>query len=110
MLKCKSVSGIAIAIIVALPSAILVPTDGWAQIEEIVVTTRRREENLQEVPSSVTAISAQMIERHGELFINRVYTDHEIGYCSARKSATQHARLSMRSMPHWSMPRCAAIA
>lgn len=33
---------------------------------------------------------AQMIERHGELFINRVYTDHEIGYCSARKAATQH--------------------
>ncbi len=33
---------------------------------------------------------AQMIERHGELFINRVYTDHEIGYCSSRKAATQH--------------------
>ncbi len=63
MLNCKSVSGIAIAIIVALPSTVLVPTDGWAQIEEIVVTTRRREENLQEVPISVTAINAQMIER-----------------------------------------------
>lgn len=33
---------------------------------------------------------AQMIERHGEQFINRVYTDHEIEYCRARKSATQH--------------------
>jgi holo-[acyl-carrier protein] synthase len=33
---------------------------------------------------------AQMIERHGELFITRVYTDHEIQYCSARKAATQH--------------------
>jgi holo-[acyl-carrier protein] synthase len=33
---------------------------------------------------------AQMIERHGELFISRVYTDHEIEYCRARKSATQH--------------------
>jgi holo-[acyl-carrier protein] synthase len=33
---------------------------------------------------------AQMIERHGELFINRVYTDHEIAYCSVRKAATQH--------------------
>jgi len=33
---------------------------------------------------------AQMIERHGELFLNRVYTEHEIGYCSARKAATQH--------------------
>jgi holo-[acyl-carrier protein] synthase len=33
---------------------------------------------------------AQMIERHGELFLNRVYTPHEIEYCSARKAATQH--------------------
>ncbi len=33
---------------------------------------------------------AQMIERHGELFINRVYTDHEIEYCSTKKAATQH--------------------
>ena len=33
---------------------------------------------------------AQIIERHGELFINRVYTDHEIQYCSSRRAATQH--------------------
>ena len=33
---------------------------------------------------------AQMIERHGELFLARVYTDHEIQYCSGRKAATQH--------------------
>ena len=33
---------------------------------------------------------AQMIERHGELFLNRVYTPREIEYCSARRAATQH--------------------
>ena len=33
---------------------------------------------------------AQMIEQHGELFIQRVYTPHEIDYCSSRKAATQH--------------------
>jgi holo-[acyl-carrier protein] synthase len=33
---------------------------------------------------------AQMIERHGELFLTRVYTDQEIEYCTARKAATQH--------------------
>jgi holo-[acyl-carrier protein] synthase len=33
---------------------------------------------------------AQMIERHGELFLNRVFTPHEIEYCSARKAASQH--------------------
>jgi holo-[acyl-carrier protein] synthase len=33
---------------------------------------------------------AQMIERHGELFITRVYTEHEVEYCQSRKQATQH--------------------
>ena len=33
---------------------------------------------------------AQMIERHGDLFINRVYTPLEIGYCQSRKASTQH--------------------
>jgi holo-[acyl-carrier protein] synthase len=33
---------------------------------------------------------AQMIDRHGELFIRRVYTEHEIAYCSDKKAATQH--------------------
>lgn len=33
---------------------------------------------------------ARMIERHGELFINRVYTPEEIRYCRSRKQATQH--------------------
>jgi holo-[acyl-carrier protein] synthase len=33
---------------------------------------------------------ARMIERHGELFIDRVYTPAEIKYCQSRKQATQH--------------------
>jgi holo-[acyl-carrier protein] synthase len=33
---------------------------------------------------------ARMIERHGELFINRVYTPTEIRYCQSRKQSTQH--------------------
>jgi holo-[acyl-carrier protein] synthase len=33
---------------------------------------------------------ARMIERHGELFIDRVYTATEIQYCRSRKQATQH--------------------
>jgi holo-[acyl-carrier protein] synthase len=33
---------------------------------------------------------AQMIDRHGEQFIHRVYTPHEIQYCQSRKQATQH--------------------
>jgi len=33
---------------------------------------------------------ARMIERHGELFIERVYTPEEVKYCRDRKQATQH--------------------
>lgn len=33
---------------------------------------------------------AKMIERHGDLFINRVYSEHEIEYCQRQKASTQH--------------------
>ncbi len=33
---------------------------------------------------------AQMIEKHGELFLQRVFTQREIMYCSSRRSANQH--------------------
>jgi len=33
---------------------------------------------------------AQMLEKHGELFLQKVFTPREIEYCSARKSAHQH--------------------
>ncbi len=32
----------------------------------------------------------QMIERHGELFVQRVYTPREIDYCRSRRMAMQH--------------------
>ena len=32
----------------------------------------------------------QMIERHGELFVQRVYTTREIEYCQSRRMAMQH--------------------
>jgi holo-[acyl-carrier protein] synthase len=31
-----------------------------------------------------------MIERHGELFLSRVYTDDEVRYCQKRREYTQH--------------------
>ncbi len=32
----------------------------------------------------------QMLEKHGDVFLARVYTPCEIAYCSARKAANQH--------------------
>ena len=31
-----------------------------------------------------------MIEQHGEVFLRRVYTEREIGYCQGRKHAMEH--------------------
>lgn len=33
---------------------------------------------------------AQMIEKHGEMFLERVFTPRELRYCQARKQATEH--------------------
>ncbi|GAB5403062.1 MAG: holo-ACP synthase [Aureliella sp.] len=32
----------------------------------------------------------QMIEKHGDTFLKRVYTSDEISYCAGRKAANQH--------------------
>ena len=64
-LNCKGWSGLTIAWLVALPSGGLVSATGWSATEEIVVTTRRREESLQEVPIAIKALGAEQIERQG---------------------------------------------
>ncbi|MEM7479110.1 MAG: holo-ACP synthase [Planctomycetota bacterium] len=33
---------------------------------------------------------SQMLEKHGDTFLKRVYTPEEIEYCQGRKSANQH--------------------
>ena len=45
------------------PALLTLPVTGWAQIEEVIVTTRKREESLQEVPIAVNAINAAEIDR-----------------------------------------------
>ncbi len=37
-------------------------TEGWTQIEEVLVTVRKREENLQNVPVAVSTLSQQQIQ------------------------------------------------
>jgi outer membrane receptor protein involved in Fe transport len=40
-------------------------SDGWAQIEEIIVSARKREESLQEVPVAISAFTAENIQQLG---------------------------------------------
>ena len=46
----------------ALTSGLAAPPPAFGQMEEIVVTARKREENLMEVPLSISAVSATNIE------------------------------------------------
>lgn len=64
----QSRSGLSLAAALTLacsPLPLLAPTTGWAQIEEIIVSTRKREESLQEVPIAINAITAEDIEKKG---------------------------------------------
>lgn len=50
--------------ILAAPAGALLPVDGWSQeVTEIIVSSRRREEKLQEVPVAITAFDARTIEK-----------------------------------------------
>lgn len=33
---------------------------------------------------------AKMIDQHSEIFLTRVFTDHEIRYCRSRRNCTEH--------------------
>ena len=56
----RAVIGICVALAVALGAEPAV-----AELDEIVVTARKREENLQDVPMSVTAMAGETLERLG---------------------------------------------
>jgi len=55
----------AVVYLIAVPILASMPAVGLAQIEEIVITTRKRAENLQDVPISVDAFTSQQIRRQG---------------------------------------------
>ena len=65
MSKARSLVSASSAALVASGFMLTAPLAGWAQIEEIVVTTRKKSENIQDVPIAVDAISSEQIERRG---------------------------------------------
>ncbi len=65
MSRLKGIAGLSAASLLAVPALLTVPVTGWAQIDEIVVTTRKREESLQDVPLSIDALTSETIERLG---------------------------------------------
>jgi iron complex outermembrane recepter protein len=62
--KLRSLYAMSIAATFALPSAVNAADSGSGmQLEEIVVTARRREESLQETPIAISAFTADALER-----------------------------------------------
>jgi outer membrane receptor protein involved in Fe transport len=57
---------------VAAAVAAVYPILATAQIEEVIVTTRKREESLQDVPIAVSALSSEQITRQGVTDLRRV--------------------------------------
>jgi iron complex outermembrane receptor protein len=52
------------AVMVSLPGIVVAQESELAGIEEIIVTAQRREQNLQDVPISISAFTAQVIEKN----------------------------------------------
>jgi len=65
MSKRTLIQSVTAAALLAVPLSVSSTTDGWAQLDEIIVTTRKREENLQDVPLSVTALGVEQINQRG---------------------------------------------
>ena len=61
-LKKVSALAAAIALLFGADSAPVFAQDGLAELEEVIVTARRREESLQEVPIAVSAFNAEDLE------------------------------------------------
>lgn len=61
----KYLGQLACASVLLGSATLLVPTAGWAQMDDIVVTARKREENLQEVPIAVQALTVEQIQMKG---------------------------------------------
>jgi len=55
-----------------VPSLAQKPDDGQWEIEEVVITARKREENLQETPIAVSAYSGDNMEKRGVTKLNGV--------------------------------------
>jgi outer membrane receptor protein involved in Fe transport len=70
-MKIGTLRGFAAACL-ATTAVVGVVAPAFAQIEEIIVTTRKRAENLQEIPIVVTAFTAENIERKGIAGLNDV--------------------------------------
>ena len=81
----------------AVALCLSVTTDGLAQIEEIMVTVRKRVETVQDVPIAVSAISAEQIERQGIIGLDGIVKmDPSVQFDTS--FGPQDTRITMRGL------------
>ena len=78
-----------VLIAAAVAAAVSGTASAQAQLEEIIVTARRTAESLQETPISVTAFTAESIERRGIRNVQAVLISWFHNLVSANSMLTQ---------------------
>ncbi|MDJ0929258.1 MAG: TonB-dependent receptor [Gammaproteobacteria bacterium] len=71
--------------------------EAWAQIEEIIVTARKREENLQEVPVAVSAFTAADLQKLNIRDVADI-TKYESSLIFTQGFAAQDTRITIRGL------------
>lgn len=107
--SCNQFLSLSVAIGVGLIVALPVAAQDDAGFEEIVVTTRKKEENLQDIPISVNALSREDMERAGIKELNEV-AHHDSSLQFDRGYSPADTRLVIRGLaPTRGRPNAATL-
>jgi outer membrane receptor protein involved in Fe transport len=97
MNQCQRLYCLTLAAALLTPAAILLPTAGWSQIEEVIVTVRKREESLQDIPLSIRAFTAEELRRKGINNLNDL-TEQTAGLVFDSGQTAQDTRVVIRGL------------
>jgi len=101
-----------LGIVLVVAPGLLIPPPAWAQaakgkkagptgpveIEEITVTAQKREENVQEIPISIVAVTGEMLQERGVTNVNDLTQAVPNLYLSSGTGSTQSSWLTMRGV------------
>ena len=109
--SCSRIISLSIAVgmgmLIAMPAPVQAQDEGM--IEEIIVTTRKKEENLQDIPIAVNAISREDMERAGVKELNEI-ANHDSSLQFDMGFAPADARLVIRGLsPTRGRPNAATL-
>ena len=106
---CCRILSLSAAIATGVQIALPVAAQDDAALEEIVVTTRKKEENLQDIPISVNALSREDMERAGVKELNEI-AHHDASLQFDRGFSTADTRLVIRGLaPTRGRPNAATL-